>query len=223
MPMKYCSVLKGEKKVDVFLFHGYNSSTSAQQSIAERLNSRGYNVLSCGYIGHDGRKGNKKDVYKSLVEIENIIKNMKNPVIVIGHSMGGAMALSVAARNDNVVQAFAVAAPNGAKFSEKAHMRKISLIFMQRFTDSDKKKMRKAMPATNGYCDDSRPGKYFLVHSRSDSIVPFSEFEANKALFCVPKRNTLVYDKITGLGLPDHVQTMYAPETIAFIEKKMVR
>lgn len=221
MPMKYCDVLPGDNGVDVFLLHGYRSKCGKLHLLGETLNKAGYTVVDCEYIGHGGRVGSRHDVYKTMLELERVIRSRKNDVVIVGHSLGGGMALSIAARLDKVKKAFGISAPNGAKFEEKGHFRKIQAMFVERINDADKEVFRKVMPSLYGECKDGNSSKFYLVHSKKDSVVPFSEFEENTRLFCVPKRNTLVYENIYGIGVVDHVKTAYMQETIDFIMKRL--
>lgn len=220
MPMKYCQVLLGFKPVDIFLFHGYRSSVNQQSSVARNLNNLGYNVYACEYIGHGKRKGDNKDIYKSMLEIEKVINSRKNPVVLIGHSIGGAMALSIGARNKNVIKVFAVSALNGKIFADKKQFIKMQMMHLERISDHDKQKLQRAMPMEHGFCDMKKKDKFFLIHAKKDSIVPFSEFLLNKEVFCIPTRNTLVLD-ISRIGILGHIKTMYDERTFDFIEKHL--
>ena len=209
MPLKFCHVSKGEIPVDVFLFHGYSSSTRWQSGIAKRFNAFGYNVYACNYIGHGGRKGKKNAIFDSMIEIEKIVKRRKNPVVLIGHSIGGAIALSLGARLENVAQVFAIGAPNGKWFIDEKPLRNPGQIL-------------KAMPMAHGSCGKDNKQKFFLIHALNDSKVPIREFKDNRILFCIPKKNTLVLDGMTGVGIIDHARSMYMAETLAFIEKHII-
>lgn len=221
MPMKYCDVMPGNNGTDVFVLHGYRAKVGDYKGLCTALNDAGCTVIDCEYIGHGKRVGNRHDMYETMKEIERVIRSRKNSVMLVGHSLGGGMALSIGSRLAKVEKVFAISAPNGAKFHDKGHVRKIQVMFFERFSDDDKVKFKKIMPMEYGECKAENKSKFYLVHSMNDSVVPFSEFEENKHLFCIPTRNTLVYKKINGIGVSDHIYAAYRQETVDFILKKI--
>ncbi len=112
--------------VGVLLIHGLLASPAELRDVAEALAEQGYSVLVVRLKGHgtspyDLRKQTVEDWFSSVQRGLKIITAYCDSVVAIGFSMGGALALKLAAENsDKVVAVVAVAVP--IKFVDKSFL-----------------------------------------------------------------------------------------------------
>lgn len=224
MPFKFCKITRGTIPVDVFILHGYNSSVGRVQWLSDILGAAGYSLVMCEYYGHGGNEGHKKDVFDSMEYIEHVIRSRHRPVVLIGHSMGGAMALSISARvGDPVSQVFAVSSPNGISFMN-GYIKSPQLQFIVgKNTTKESVSFVKTMPLLYGSCDRKRSSMYYLIHSESDSVVPVKDCYENAELFCVPDDHMFIKERITGNGMIDHWAIFRHKDTIDVITNNILR
>jgi hypothetical protein len=137
--------------------------------------------------------------------------------------MGASHAITLGETNPLVKQVFAVSAaygkdiladlPSTAVFERLHHTRHL--------TQREASDMASTLPFAREKCQKSNASKYFLVHDRHDGLVPFSEFEANKAHLCLPDENTLVFTRTSHIGKWAHSFPFYKKETFDFIVKNI--
>jgi len=115
------------------LLHGF-PGYEQNLDLAQALRSNGWNVLAMHYRGSWGVKGDFSFQHciedtdtevQFILEPENVKKYRIDPlhVVAIGHSMGGYMAVSAAARNNRIAGAVVVSGWNiGADYQTRRHI-----------------------------------------------------------------------------------------------------
>jgi len=224
MSNEHCESYEGDLPVDIYFFHGYKDSVENASKLPRKLNDLGFTVICCEYIGHGNRKeeGDSKLWYSSMVEVEEVIKRSKKKVVLVGASMGGSMAITVGSRLQSVSQVFALSAAYGGEKMDEKQLKKLSTIFREKYTEENTREIVSAMPSKFGKCDMGNRSKFFLVHTRNDGIVPFSNFLMNVKMLCLPESNVLVFDRITGIGIADHMLAQTHPRTVEFIGRNII-
>jgi len=112
--------------VGVLLIHGLVASPAEVRGLSEALVQQGYSVLAIRLKGHgtspyDLRKQTFEDWFNSVQRGLKIINAYCDSVVVIGFSTGGALALKLAAENnDKVIAVIALAVP--IKFIDKSFL-----------------------------------------------------------------------------------------------------
>lgn len=111
-------------KAGVLLVHGFNSCAKEFGDLPEQLASAGFTALALDLRGHgrsDGERGRvdlqraSKDIDAGLDALRGLVK--KKPLAVIGHSLGGALALGHASRTPRA-SALVIAHPVDRLFDE---------------------------------------------------------------------------------------------------------
>lgn len=102
-----CWGLGNEKKI--LALHGWLDNAASFYQLAPMLAERGYEVLAIDFAGHghsDHRaKGHFNHFIDYVLDVQNVLKVMQwDEPILLGHSMGAAMAQMYAAANPNTVQ-----------------------------------------------------------------------------------------------------------------------
>jgi len=210
-------------KPTVYILHGLfsNVAVSSLSSVSMALTTSGYTVKRPEYYGHGLKSGNVFDLHESMKRISAMIDEEPGPVTVIGHSIGGAMALSIGILNPNVTTTYGISAPNGRHGGNADRLKVVSRMFGKDMTNLDGHDFRqilRVMPAVYGECSIVNGKRFFLAHCKSDDIVPFNEFVENVDMLCIPDENILVIDSITGDGRTDHAVLMNDSRTVAFIK-----
>ncbi|WP_459213029.1 alpha/beta hydrolase [Aquimarina rhabdastrellae] len=102
---------EGEKET-VLLIHGWESNSHRWKTLAEKLNTIGYNVIAVDAPAHGNSTGKQIDMPLYTDCIEHLISIYK-PAIIIGHSMGGMATLyhQYKYNNASVNKIIALAAP----------------------------------------------------------------------------------------------------------------
>jgi esterase/lipase len=207
--MKICDVLPGKNGIDLFILHEYKSSVEMDADLAAKFNRMGFNVIRCEYPGHGRRllEGSGSQWKGVVQEVERAIKERGNRTFLFGTSMGGAIAITIGSRNPGIKKVFAVSAPN--------RVADISKIASKDVVD----RVDAVMPVSTAKCRTSNRDRFFLIHSKTDPVVPMSEFRRNVDQLCLPEENALVLGSMTGIGVIDHVAAKYHRGTIALVRK----
>jgi alpha-beta hydrolase superfamily lysophospholipase len=101
------------------LVHGLAEHSGRYEAIARSLNERGYSVWALDHRGH-GRSGGRRGDCRRLEEFVGDVRTLAErararhpdrPQVVIGHSLGGLIALTYAVRFPEGVSAVAVSSP----------------------------------------------------------------------------------------------------------------
>ncbi|MGW5661189.1 alpha/beta fold hydrolase [Streptomyces sp. NPDC003758] len=83
-----------EPKPTIVLVHGAFADGSSWNGVIERLESRGYTVMAPA--------NPLRGLYSDSAYIASVLKSVKGPVVVVGHSYGGAVISTAAAGNPRV-------------------------------------------------------------------------------------------------------------------------
>jgi esterase/lipase len=210
----------------VYIFHGLfdRSEFMNISPLKLVLSNMGYEVKVPEFIGH-GKRKNDGEVFMvkdTMDELDEMISSEEGDVILIGHSMGGAMAISLGIMNPSVKKIYGISAPNGRFMAGRESNIKILKFFGKKPTDVTKKQYRqilRVMPMVYGECEINKQKRFYLIHCKSDEVVPIEEFEENVEMLCVNKRQTMVIDKITGNGMFDHSALFNDFRTLNFIKE----
>jgi len=106
----------------VTIAHGYGEHVGRYQHVAERLNEAGYVVYGLDHQGH-GRSGGKRgriSLRAAVADLDQLIVTVSRarhpelPQFLLGHSMGGAIALRYAMAHQQRLTGLAVSAPLAA-------------------------------------------------------------------------------------------------------------
>ena len=110
-------------KAIIVLLHGYCEHSGRYHSVTKQLNKYGYGVYALDYQGHGKSEGtrayvNNFDNYIDDVQtfVQNIQhelseKKIKIPFFLLGHSMGGNIAIQVAQRDPTIWKAIYLSSP----------------------------------------------------------------------------------------------------------------
>ncbi|MGW5605282.1 alpha/beta fold hydrolase [Streptomyces sp. NPDC003753] len=83
-----------DPKPTIVLVHGAFADSSSWNGVIERLESRGYTVMAPA--------NPLRGLYSDSAYIASVLKSVKGPVVVVGHSYGGAVISTAAAGNPQV-------------------------------------------------------------------------------------------------------------------------
>ncbi|HEX3801395.1 MAG TPA: alpha/beta hydrolase [Solirubrobacteraceae bacterium] len=107
----------------VTIAHGYGEHIGRYEYVAERLNEAGFAVYGLDHHGH-GRSGGKKrgriSLGPAVADLDQLIvtvskgQNPELPQFLLGHSLGGAIALRYAMAHQNRLTGLALSAPLAA-------------------------------------------------------------------------------------------------------------
>jgi pimeloyl-ACP methyl ester carboxylesterase len=92
----------GQEKPTIVLVHGAFADSSGWNSVVEKLSRDGYRVIAAA----NGLRSVKKDA----VTISAVVRSIKGPVVLVGHSYGGPVITEAANGNGNVKALVYVAA-----------------------------------------------------------------------------------------------------------------
>lgn len=97
-----------ENGATVFIAHGYAEHCGRYRDLALELNRSGFTVTAMDHYGHGGSEGKRADIPRFEYFCEDLLKlihreagsrkERKGKVVLLGHSMGGAIAACFAAR-----------------------------------------------------------------------------------------------------------------------------
>jgi esterase/lipase len=196
---KFCETKEGDpSKPKVLIIHGFLSSSMWQRDMARELNKRGYTTLNCLMRGHGKRKNESSmtDWVGMLDDVNDIVNKTDGDIVIIGHSMGGTLAITEAIKNPKVKKVFALGAINGKGFfNGNAEKLKEKM----KYAKDKFETIEPVFPSNNSpECNPKNKERFFLAHSIHDEIVPFQQFEQNVKDLCLEDAidtNTLVLDK----------------------------
>jgi alpha-beta hydrolase superfamily lysophospholipase len=107
----------------VTIAHGYGEHIGRYEYVAERLNEAGFAVYGLDHHGHgrsDGKKRGRITLGPAVADLDQLIvtvskaRNPKLPQFLLGHSLGGAIALRYAMAHQNRLTGLALSAPLAA-------------------------------------------------------------------------------------------------------------
>lgn len=229
---KFCDIFRNQKSSkDIIFLHGFTSNKNYQESVARDYanNNPDYDVIQCDDRGHGVRKneGNRLDWEGSTEDIKKIIQERDRETVLIGHSLGGTIALTIGSDIPKVSKVFAVGAAYGNLdfIEEKKRWYKRVLGVSDKEVEEQFENVKPMLPSLHDHCHKSNKNKFYLIHATNDGIVPFSEFQENKKALCLPDENTLVYDNIQKLKISrfdlNHIMPFYDKKTKNFIQSHL--
>ncbi len=113
----------------ILCVHGFGLNASSYEEFAERVTGRGFAVfaLDARGFGHWRTKNKhpKLDLEQTVVDTEGLLSRLKHefpglPVFLLGESMGGAIALTTAARCPDQLDGVIASVPAADRFGQKA-------------------------------------------------------------------------------------------------------
>jgi len=113
------------QKALIYCVHGLGLHGASFGKFGQTMADKGYPVLLPdirGFGGNANRKGldlfepaeSLNDIYRTLLSFKNYCPDL--PVIVLGESMGGALALQTAAKHGDLVAGLVCSVPSGSRF-----------------------------------------------------------------------------------------------------------
>jgi pimeloyl-ACP methyl ester carboxylesterase len=116
------TVTLGAGDTTLVLLHGYGESLLAWRGVAEAL-ARHYRVIAFDLpgFGVSDKPASGYDLATMTTRVSDFVQRMgSGPVVLVGHSMGGELAASVALAHPELVQQLVLIAPAGAGLSDAA-------------------------------------------------------------------------------------------------------
>jgi len=114
-----CWLPPGEPKAKVVLVHGLGEHSGRYRHVAERLVAAGCAVFAADHRGHGQSQGPRAfvDRFRHLVaDLDQVVDHARRtarnrPLFLLGHSMGGAVALSYAIRHQQKLDGLILSGP----------------------------------------------------------------------------------------------------------------
>jgi alpha-beta hydrolase superfamily lysophospholipase len=106
-----------EPLADVVIAHGYAEHSGRYSYVTDRLTSAGFTVWALDHRGHGQSEGVRGDIgsWPSAVSDLDLVVDLAEaggrPVFLLGHSLGGAMALAYAQAHQERLTGLSVSAP----------------------------------------------------------------------------------------------------------------
>jgi acylglycerol lipase len=112
----------GEPRAVIVLAHGASEHSGRYEWTAEQLNARGYAVYAIDHRGHGRSAGGRAliDRMQNAVEdLHTLVERVANehpgrPLVLLGHSMGGAVALAYTSEHEDALDALVLTGPLAA-------------------------------------------------------------------------------------------------------------
>lgn len=219
---KNCNIIEHPNaKTDVYFLHGFISRKEFQLIAALDLEKNPQlNIIGCDARGHGSRigDGDKFDWKGTIDDYNELINSRSNDAIVIGHSMGATMALSLGSMNPKIKRVFAVSGLNGEDLLDEKHREQYRHLFRLTPTQKQEQSVVDSLPYKYEKCNSENKEKYYLIHTKKDTIVPFHQAEENMKDLCLPQENLLIVDDN---ALFNHEMAFYESKTQNFIRKKI--
>ncbi len=122
----------GKPKAVCLLVHGLGEHSGRYERLAQDLTSHGFLVRAMDHRGHgrsEGQRGDCRSIDQLVGDLHRFVEaavqeNRDLPRVVIGHSLGGLIALYYAARHPQTIRAVAVSSPALALAQEPAIAKK---------------------------------------------------------------------------------------------------
>ncbi len=123
----------------IVTIHGLGLYSGAYQAFGERIEKEGYGLISFDVRGFGSYRNDevtqKLDLQAAVADIERILREMRSdypelPVVLLGESMGGAIALRIAAESPTLIDAVVSSVPSGSRYQAKKTALKVALKFL---------------------------------------------------------------------------------------------
>lgn len=96
----------------VLLVHGFEGHRTQFGALIDALLERGYAAVAIDVPAHGESAGDELTAVKFIAALERVLDHLKSVHAVIGHSMGGAMALHTLATRGGATRAALISAPS---------------------------------------------------------------------------------------------------------------
>ncbi len=122
---------EGQPLAVVVIAHGVSEHSDRYRHVADRLVSAGYAVYAIDHRGHGRSEGTRAlidRVDRAVSDLHSLIvlvtgEHPDTPVFLLGHSMGGALAVSYAMRHQDRLAGLMLSGPLAALEAAPPHMR----------------------------------------------------------------------------------------------------
>jgi pimeloyl-ACP methyl ester carboxylesterase len=213
----------------VILIHGLGANQFSHPEWALPLVKRGYAVLAYDQRGHGHSGGNRKQLVELARDVRSVVDFVQSRpdldidrVAVVGHSLGGLVALGQAYDDPRVSCVIGIAAPHNFKAQveeKRSFSRKIVYIGLllqglrSNLTDEENQQIS---PRYFLRPDPNNALRVFLIHARNDFVDYQSQFLANVLTADLPKTNTLLFQK--GWHQLRGMETVVVAQILAWLE-----
>jgi alpha-beta hydrolase superfamily lysophospholipase len=119
--------------------HGLGLYSGAYSAFGERIQKEGYGLVSFDVRGFGSYRNDEVtqqlDLLAAVNDIQRILREMRTdypdiPIILLGESMGGAIALRIAAESPGLIDAVVSSVPSGSRYQAKKTALKVALKFL---------------------------------------------------------------------------------------------
>lgn len=208
-----------KEKPLIYLIHGYTSRKEEIYGALKKFSEFGFDIVSCDSLGSGKRKGNYNEFVNSLKLHSKTIKNLKRDVIVIGHSLGGVIAINLA-KIKTVKKVFAISSPynfdviSNPNFYQEILQDVKELFDPKRKFDEElfKSQMMPIFPSENTY-SKKETAKIHLIYSKHDYYIPITQFNLMKQNLNIPDERTKI------IKFQNHISILRSKKTFNFIKK----
>jgi alpha-beta hydrolase superfamily lysophospholipase len=119
--------------------HGLGLYSGAYSAFGERIQKEGYGLVSFDVRGFGSYRNDEVtqqlDLLAAVTDIQRILREMRTdypdiPIILLGESMGGAIALRIASESPGLIDAVVSSVPSGSRYQAKKTALKVALKFL---------------------------------------------------------------------------------------------
>lgn len=223
--MVYYKKIEGKiNSPEIMLLHGFCSHKYVALNWKTPYIKKGYTIHAITFNGHGNQRGKIYHWIQSVKKYKNYIKNLHKNIILIGHSMGATMCISLAELK-NVKKVFVISGLHDNRAFYQPTLAHFLFSNVKKITNDikgnklDVKELNRVMKyiepmlPINVSLTKNQAKKIHLIHQTLDPIVPMAHFKLNKKKFHVPKSKCLVLPQV------GHIFTLYNWQIHNFILK----
>ncbi len=134
-PLFYRQWEAAQPRAVCLLVHGLAEHSGRYGHVADRLTGRGFSVWALDHRGHgrsEGRRGDCRSLNEFVEDLDRLKQRVREqtpslPLLLIGHSLGGLIALAYAAQHPKEIRAVAVSSP-ALKLAHETPAWKVALV-----------------------------------------------------------------------------------------------
>jgi alpha-beta hydrolase superfamily lysophospholipase len=115
-----------DPRAAVVIAHGASEHAGRYRHVAARLVDAGYSVYAIEHRGHGRSEGPRALIDRmsnAVADLDSVITTAGPPVFLLGHSMGGTVALAYALRHQDRLRGLVLSGPLAALEAAPPHMR----------------------------------------------------------------------------------------------------